>query len=56
MLKTNVIKRTYVITCRMPAGGTAAAAAAAVEAESKLAAVSKGLPRGWMALKVEAVQ
>ncbi len=53
MLKTNVIKRTYVITCRMPAGGTAAAA---VEAESKLAAVSKGLPRGWMALKVEAVQ
>ena len=40
----------------MTAAGDARRPAAAVEAESKLAAVSKGLPRGWMALKVEAVQ
>jgi len=53
MLKTNVIKRTYAITCRMPDGGTAVAT---VEAESELAAVSKGLPCGWAVLKVEAVQ
>lgn len=51
MLKTNVVKRTYSITCQNPGGDIVSVT---VEAESEAAALDKGLPEGWTAVRVEA--
>lgn len=50
MVRTNVVKKPYTLTCKGPDGTLSVCT---VSAESRMAAMETALPEGWSAIKAE---